>query len=748
MILTKQSATSYYLFQYTVDQLVTWTEDGSCTTSKLDQNAVANLIGYVPVAHGVHIPSARDVFKFGRNFTQTFEGKARVRGIPVDHWKSCQEWSAMKANYTLDYYFTRYGNWLPASENANIQSPVRAEVAGVITNGDGSINHSFHHVYEYHSFTETLPKDPDPFQLPAGLYCPGYIPVFTRPFPTIPEMFVLSTETILPNGREVIYTKMWYSITDKIVRVSEKFTSANSNPVSTVYDFDRGLSYTIDDLTGNCKVGFVEPDSPLSAPNSGAQLRMISAKEYFFAEIEPSEIYYTGTRVVRGVTCDTWIGQYKDDATGKTYIVEWYFTEAMWSVIEATSVAKERNVLFKIIQKERDHPENVKIINVESLVEMTSFDWTSIDITPCFSYANRTTFSARFFIGSQESDLDAIGFEIAKRKIHKNLTELTNISPLRLTEMQIDYDGKDYIFFVATLLQKAPLANPQAYNTKPEPTLHGAFKVIQEKISSKSPQFKILISGPGKTILVLLQGDSAVVVTYAVEPTALPTPPTPSQLPPTPSTTYPTPSPIKETTSSGSMDTTTETKSTLTTSTKTPEPTKSAITSSTLSSVTPKPCTVPTVTAKPCTCPTYTKNTCAPCPTVTHPPTPTPKIVTKMVTVQVPCPTETDSTTTVLPTTASVVTPSAADVNSTDNPTNETECDAEEYRKLLEQRNRNNEIGPGAVAGIALGMLCVGLLLGFVASRVACRKKIYKRNKRESIANFINDQYNEDATPY
>lgn len=37
---------------------------------------------------------------------QSYLGTAEVRGITVDHWRSCQEWKEMNANYSLDYYFT------------------------------------------------------------------------------------------------------------------------------------------------------------------------------------------------------------------------------------------------------------------------------------------------------------------------------------------------------------------------------------------------------------------------------------------------------------------------------------------------------------------------------------------------------------------------------------------------------------------------------------------------------------------
>ncbi|XP_060604426.1 uncharacterized protein LOC132757231, partial [Ruditapes philippinarum] len=144
----KNDTDNISLFDYTNNQL-TFINGKSCQVKNLTTDPTDVYFGSFSKG-GIppHILNSRGALHFLKSSGQQYMGKDVVRGISVDHWRSCIYWPQIRANFTLDYYFT-VQEWKDAIAYPRI--PVRAYVKGVTEDFTGAVSH-VEHYYDYVDF--------------------------------------------------------------------------------------------------------------------------------------------------------------------------------------------------------------------------------------------------------------------------------------------------------------------------------------------------------------------------------------------------------------------------------------------------------------------------------------------------------------------------------------------------------------------------------------------------------------------
>jgi len=99
-------------------------------------------------------------------FTFVRGDQATFRGIPVDHFKSCQNWPELDASYHIDYFFTKPG-YSQGVAFDNRPVPIAAVIEGT-SNG-----RSIRNEYNYFKYRTSVQNRKDLFSQPEGYWCEG-----------------------------------------------------------------------------------------------------------------------------------------------------------------------------------------------------------------------------------------------------------------------------------------------------------------------------------------------------------------------------------------------------------------------------------------------------------------------------------------------------------------------------------------------------------------------------------------------
>ncbi|KAJ8306626.1 hypothetical protein KUTeg_017171 [Tegillarca granosa] len=200
--LTSAGMTTTLIFDYPNDQLF-YVEGLNCQISNLTTDDNNLLFGTQSIAGIPHVYSTNGVLHFAAKFGESYKGTTFVRGILVDHWQTCLNWTQLNSVFTLDYYFT-VRNWTDAIQTPQIPTP-------------------------------------------PGVICPGRVQ--TRKLPRIPSKYHYRQEIITAAFDEI-------QMAD-VIRFDYKNRDSigptySTNPLSEVHDYNTGIRYIRDQITGNC----------------------------------------------------------------------------------------------------------------------------------------------------------------------------------------------------------------------------------------------------------------------------------------------------------------------------------------------------------------------------------------------------------------------------------------------------------------------------------------------------------------
>ncbi|XP_035690105.1 uncharacterized protein LOC118425403 [Branchiostoma floridae] len=418
----------------------------SCQTQKASELSMSQL-GLFGVNSGNgttgHVYSVNQVFHFGPQVSLFYEGTAEVRGIPVMWWSTCQYLSDMDLTFFGQYYFTLPGYQSASYGVDDMRSPVPVRI-NVTGRTGGFPQRHISHVYEFSQFRANIDPGAAAFETPPHVYCSGREE--TVPLPPVPAVFSFNSEVVTANSRLIGNFKEWFDTEDRITRYDTKpppgSDYSSSNPISTVDDFNTGLSYLIDRRTGDCTVSAVRNNSVAAddLPADPFHVRMMTAEEFF--HFENTSWAYVGEVDVDGLPCMKWIGL-RDDYPPNNPIQttwEWSFAQPGWTsaMPSATDVTSQSfPVMLEVIGVHRkDFSFSYSFSMFSEVVDISVFDIVS----QCFITAQKKRVQI-IFPGQFPADLNLNWFRTA---LKKGVASAAQVESLRVTDIQVSNTGGTY----------------------------------------------------------------------------------------------------------------------------------------------------------------------------------------------------------------------------------------------------------------------------------------------------------------
>ncbi|XP_035670847.1 uncharacterized protein LOC118412235 [Branchiostoma floridae] len=500
----------YLIYDYSVLQIYeivqrTATENPVCQVRPMQSSAQNGVFGLDTGSdNSGHIFSVAQMFNLGTAGIR-YAGTTTVRGMPVHRYSLCVYWDQWQASIQTDYYFTAAD--YPNPYNWASMVPVRITAKGIAQGpphhrpGDPvnpsevtMTQHNFDHVYDIFFFKPYV-NDRSVFDIPAGVVCPGRPSV--KPLPDIPAAFSYRSEILVKYNFVVSYIDEYYDYNSKLVRYDYKPLAASSNSFGTdneivVHDFNTGIEYLTDAISGNCTVRPITNTSFDSEAVDPYSIRMRDKFEFF--EFDKVNYSYSGVKELRGIPCDVWITTRMDwPFKGKVTSWEWWFSAAGVAA-STTNRGLEVNVPIHLEVRSLDPTFPYYTIYNTYAFDNSQPKFNYFDISHCFPAENRkrlqVTFPGNYF--TQVFSNQTLFME----EFLLVVVQTGMVSPLRVRDIQLDYDDSRRILVEFTLLDKAPITGSVycSGGCRPETPLQSAINKVQSAVNGN--QFTVQMPNP------------------------------------------------------------------------------------------------------------------------------------------------------------------------------------------------------------------------------------------------------------
>ncbi|XP_013399378.1 uncharacterized protein LOC106165633 [Lingula anatina] len=422
------------------------------------------------------------VLRFGKKFNEVYIGRETVRGISVDHYRSCINDDAWSGSFTVDYYFTASGVWSPVNQRG-VPVPVRALVQGFSTRGE---SHNFTNSYEFFSFQPNYTFSETDFETPVGAYCASRLN--PRPMKPLDLQFSYMQEIYLPRSSIIQLATVYYDFQYKLLRYDYRNPDVGIPPWYTdhmlkeVHDYNTGVKYVTDTVLGNCSIRALGLDGFDSTINEkelqktgGYALRLKNPMELFFLD---SESYvYVGQRLTRGIRADVYVTQRNDypvpGHVDTNVTIEAYFLSSDVREVSPGSIVDSGFPIQLVITSavpEVDFKISYNFFNFDQ----EHPDLNNFEIIECFPEAVKKHFRIKLPRTSPGLIVDYMGIET--RALQLELAQFAGVSPQRIQRPQLQYDSQAF-YVVSTLLERAPYS-AQFTVFADETAYYGSDKII------------------------------------------------------------------------------------------------------------------------------------------------------------------------------------------------------------------------------------------------------------------------------
>ncbi|XP_064645649.1 uncharacterized protein LOC135498987 [Lineus longissimus] len=470
------------IYNYQTGQILFYTpfQNGyACQVADPATSPQKFLFPYTTVNGTKYLASAAMVLNFDNTKTPfIYVGKETIRGIPVHHWKTCAYWRGIEATMNLDWYWSDNTMWNSPGTNQSI--PIRAVAVGKIST-PGAPSRTFDHRYDFIHFLPNAVRPETTFETPPGTICKNQLS--TKAIPNIAQHFKFNMEITQPETKLTLYTKEWYDYKARLVRLDRKPVSiggGNQNTITEIHDFNTGVMYTTDQVLGNCSYKPIPKVNEITSEvlADGANVRIRNPLE--FLQLDKYPYTYTGTRTIRGVTCDVWITQRNDWPQGATNNFtstwEWYFSTSDWVTASGQVFERGEPMMLELTApKFGIH----FIYNVFDFNEQQPDLW-NYDISQCYTYLDRRHF--QFALPGNFKGIVDVNKKLFRYFVLLSVTATAHVSVLRVNNIQVDFDEND-ILVTFTLLDRAPISGDVPMVVQEVP-LDTASKLITDNINA------------------------------------------------------------------------------------------------------------------------------------------------------------------------------------------------------------------------------------------------------------------------
>ncbi|XP_046581733.1 uncharacterized protein LOC124289166 [Haliotis rubra] len=418
------------IYDYTTQEYIMVVEaiDGTiagCVVQPLSQTSNEYLFGVTKSPNGSEsIYSVGGAMRFGRTLKETYLGADWLRA--KNSWNT-----AIAVN----------------------QVPVRCEIQGKKT-VTGSHSYLFHHIYEFTDFQTSVSDDK--FEIPKGAYCPNR--KNTKPLPTLNDFFHYYSEIVIPEEKTIGFIKESYDYTINLV--SYQYYPPAHSPYGTdvlveVHDYNTGVAYISDPMLGNCSARPIEATSLDARVINGNNVRIRTSQEFF--NFNNASYHYVGERTVRDIKCDVWTALRHDwpaGVTGVNSTFEWYFAKPEVTEEIGYSNGESRVPVMLEVTVTMTQQNAHFVYNFYDYDEDQPMIW-NFDISPCFNYLHRKTF--KFALPGSFREVVKVDEDLFKYYLLMQAQAVTNVTPLRINNIKIDYTQADLIVSF-TLLDVPPVS--------------------------------------------------------------------------------------------------------------------------------------------------------------------------------------------------------------------------------------------------------------------------------------------------
>ncbi|GAB1602719.1 uncharacterized protein LOC115212067 isoform X2, partial [Argonauta hians] len=286
-------------------------------------------------------------------------------------------------------------------------------------------------------------------QLPRGMFCKN-MTFRNMSFPEIPTVFTAHYEQIFL--KTITTQKIIFDLEKKYVFYEVESQNVSHGSNIFVYDYITGHKYSIVKATGKCLSVENIRYGDLFVKMSSSKLEMTDALSFF--HLSKSSVEYIGMRQVRSVICDVWAGTQLEEDSNTEITVEWYFTQKNWT--DEIGRTKEKSVLFRMDVWQPGNPE-AKVYNFYQF-DTAPPPWSVFDITPCVIYSNKIHFTIQFAVRNNNSSkmLSHLTEYSPKQKLQVEIAALSQITPVRLADIETDVDLTRMKFFFSASLLNPP----------------------------------------------------------------------------------------------------------------------------------------------------------------------------------------------------------------------------------------------------------------------------------------------------
>ncbi|KAK7109160.1 uncharacterized protein [Littorina saxatilis] len=495
----KPSNTTDFYMDYDQNMLLMVRPDSStCETGILLLSGDKFVFGYKLQFGNSQMYSPSGALHFS-NANESYNGTNDVRGIVVDEWHSCQYLPSINATAHVVWYFSQKDTWdMQLGMKTN---PVRMTAVGTQVLPDQSVK-PFSHVYDFFSFEPNV--NPDDFEVPNGVYCPGReLLANQKPFPQIPGAFQFIGEINDPFGDEFSILEEFYDNSTNFAAYRFKgdtTTLTGINQYTELNDYNSGVSYLIDNDAGSCSMSSVSAGAmAFTKQVNGQQVRMETPREFFMdAKVK---YQYAGSTVERGIPCERWVAV-TNQARGYEGInvtVQWHFAaedHESWSDGSNPTTTKYRlPIRFSLYLPGEDvHSSGYNFHIFYYNTQEPPF--TSLDTSQCFHGTDRKTL--RFSIAKSTESLLRTSVLQTRIGIQASLSVVARVAMLRIADLRLFFNPQK-VWVTFDLLERPAHYDDVVSSDTKESSLREALTLVNQSFTKKGLFFMIPAATGGVT---------------------------------------------------------------------------------------------------------------------------------------------------------------------------------------------------------------------------------------------------------
>lgn len=324
---------------------------------------------------------------------------------------------------------------------------------------------------------------------PAGVVCPKR--KNTKPLPNPASAFHFTAETLSfgSNINIIGFVKEWYDFDLNLVQYDLSSSQFGPNPVTVIHDFNTGVAYIVDKVTGQCQTNPISSDSFDVTKVDAQTVRIRTAREFYY--FDRASYTYEGTKSVRDLLTDVWIATRPNNDYSVNTTWEWYFLSPDYNPDLPDKLQFGMPVMMTMTDTNGRH----FVYNIYDYDERRPPIW-EFDISKCFNYTQKRDFSFRLK-GSyrQAVSSNMRNFKDATIRAITSAGSVNGLQPsgLRINNIQIDYADNNDIIVSFTLLDKAPITG-DVQKAKPENDLNTVATSISRQINGGQFIIKLRVS--------------------------------------------------------------------------------------------------------------------------------------------------------------------------------------------------------------------------------------------------------------